>query len=128
MNNTRKTIHWKAYSLIMLVGLSVITAAAVWTRSWVLTSIPIGFLFGFSLQKGDLCGSSAFSEVIMMKDRRKVVGLWMVIVTAMAGFAVLDLLGWIVLNPKPFIYLNVIVGGVLFGVGMVLAPTCEMRV
>lgn len=60
----------------------------------------------------------------MMKDRRKVVGLWMVIVTAMAGFAVLDLLGWIVLNPKPFIYLNAIVGGVLFGVGMVLAGGC----
>jgi len=108
----------------MLVGLSFITAAAIWTRFWVLTSIPIGFLFGFFLQKGDLCGSSAFSEVVMMKDRRKVVGLWMVIVTAMAGFAVLDLLGWIVLNPKPFIYLNVIVGGILFGVGMVLAGGC----
>jgi uncharacterized membrane protein YedE/YeeE len=90
----------------------------------VLTALPIGFLFGFFLQKGDLCGSSAFSEVLMMKDRRKLFGLWMVIVVAMAGFAVLDLLGWVSLNPKPFLYLNLLVGGITFGVGMVLAGGC----
>jgi uncharacterized membrane protein YedE/YeeE len=42
----------------------------------------------------------------------------------MAGFAVLDLLGWVVLNPKPFLYWNYLVGGVLFGVGMVFAGGC----
>ena len=47
----------------------------------VLTAIPIGFLFGFFLQKGDLCGASAFSEVLLMKDWRKIYGLWVCIVT-----------------------------------------------
>lgn len=35
------------------------------TGLWVLTAIPIGFLFGFFLEKADLCGSSAFSEVLL---------------------------------------------------------------
>jgi uncharacterized membrane protein YedE/YeeE len=42
----------------------------------------------------------------------------------MAGFAILDLLGWVNLNPKPFLYWNYLVGGILFGVGMVLAGGC----
>lgn len=124
MKASQQTKHWRGYALFILAGLLLVTTAAAWTGLWVLTSIPIGFLFGFFLQKGDLCGSSAFSEVIMMKDRRKIAGIWVVIVTAMAGFAVLDLLGWIKLNPKPFLYLNVIVGGLVFGVGMVLAGGC----
>ena len=98
----------KAYALVSLTGIAVILILASITRLWVLTAVPIGFLFGFFLQKGDLCGSSAFSEVIMMKDRRKVFGLWIIIVVGMAGIAVLDVLGWITLNPKPFIYLNYI--------------------
>ncbi|MFH2001812.1 MAG: YeeE/YedE family protein [Planctomycetota bacterium] len=124
MDQTRKASSWKAYSLASLVGIVVVLALALVTRIWVLTAIPIGFLFGFFLQKGDLCGSSAFSEVIMMKDRRKVFGLWVVIVVGMAGIAALDLLGWVKLNPKPLTYLNYIVGGLIFGVGMVLAGGC----
>jgi uncharacterized membrane protein YedE/YeeE len=106
------------------MGIIVATAVASATGYWVLTAVPIGFLFGFFLQKGDLCGSSAFSEILLMKDKRKVLGLWVVIVVAMMGFAIMDLLGWIQLNPKPLIYLNYIVGGLLFGVGMVLAGGC----
>jgi hypothetical protein len=90
----------------------------------VLSALPIGFLFGFFLQKGDLCGSSAFSEALMMRDKRKIIGLWAVIAVAMLGFAVLDLLGWVQLNPKPLLYLNYLVGGLVFGVGMVLAGGC----
>jgi uncharacterized membrane protein YedE/YeeE len=120
----KKGSHWKVLLYPSLAALIVITAIAVWSQLWILTAIPIGFLFGFFLQKGDLCGSSAFSEVLMMKDRRKVAGIWVLIVVAMIGFAVLDLLGWVKLNPKPFIYWNYILGGLVFGVGMVLAGGC----
>jgi hypothetical protein len=57
-----------------------------------LTAIPIGFLLGFFLKKGELWGSSAMSEVILMKDQKKLFGYWLAIVTSMLGFAILDLL------------------------------------
>lgn len=115
---------WKFYAtagLLLVVGLTLV---AVITKLWVLTAIPVGFLFGFFLQKGDLCGSSAFSETIMMRDPRKLIGLWVLIVVAMIGFAVLDLMGLVKLNPKPLLYLSYIVGGVVFGAGIVLAGGC----
>jgi uncharacterized membrane protein YedE/YeeE len=109
---------------VFAVILAAITVAAWLTGRWVLTAIPIGALFGFFLQKGDLCGSSAFSEVVLARDWRKVWGLWVAIVVSMLGIAVGDLLGWIQLNPKPFMWAGAVVGGVVFGVGMVLAGGC----
>lgn len=117
-------VNWKIYSTVSPLCMIIITIAAAVTKLWVLTAIPIGFLFGFFLQKGDLCGSSAFSETIMMRDPRKIIGLWMLIVVAMLGIGGLDLLGWVKLNPKPFLYLNYIIGGIIFGTGMVLAGGC----
>ena len=109
---------------VLVVLLVAITVAAWWTGRWFLTAIPIGVLFGFFLQKGDLCGSSAFSEVVLARDWRKVWGLWVAIVVSMLGIALGDLLGWIQLNPKPLMWAGAVVGGVVFGVGMVLAGGC----
>jgi hypothetical protein len=91
-------------AIVLVVLLAAVTVAAWATGWWVLTAIPIGALFGFFLQKGDLCGSSAFSEVILARDGRKVWGLWVAIVVSMLGIALGDLLGWIQLNPKPFMW------------------------
>ncbi len=77
-------------AVLTSVVLAGITVAAWVTGRWVLTAIPIGVLFGFFLQKGDLCGSSAFSEVVLARDWRKVWGLWVAIVVSMAGIAVGD--------------------------------------
>ncbi len=121
---TAKQSNWRTYTTLSVIGIVAATVVAAITELWVLTAIPIGFLFGFFLQKGDLCGSSAFSETIMMRDPRKMIGLWILIVVAMVGFAGLDLLGWVKLNPKPLLYLNYIIGGIIFGVGMVLAGGC----
>jgi uncharacterized membrane protein YedE/YeeE len=104
--------------------LAAVSVLAAYTGLWALTAIPIGFLFGFFLEKGDLCGASAFSEVLVMKEWQKTWGLWVAIVTAMVGFALLDLLGWVQLSPKPFLWANYLVGGILFGVGMVLTGGC----
>ncbi|MDY6973196.1 MAG: YeeE/YedE family protein [Thermodesulfobacteriota bacterium] len=124
MSSAEKPFEWRAYAILSVLVLLAVTAAAVMTRLWVLTAIPVGFLFGFFLKKGELCGASAFSEVILFRDRGKMIGLWTAIVVAMAGFAVIDLLGWVQLNPKPMTWLSYIVGGLLFGTGMVLAGGC----
>ncbi|RPI98010.1 MAG: YeeE/YedE family protein, partial [Candidatus Aminicenantes bacterium] len=111
------------FALTVIAGLGVL-AAAVMTGRWVLSAFPLGLLFGFFLQKGDLCGASAFSEVLLMRDGRKVFGVWVGIVVAMAGFAGAGLLGLAPLNPKPLLWVNDIVGGLVFGAGTVLAGGC----
>jgi len=47
-----------------------------------------------------------------------------VIVVSMIGFALLSAMGWVKLNPKPLIWANYIVGGIAFGIGIVLAGGC----
>ncbi len=121
MNEPR---HWRRDGALSLVALAVVLGWAVVTRTWVLTALPVGFLFGYFLQKGDLCGASAFSEVVLARDGRKVFGLWVAIVVSMVGFAAIEALGWVHLAPKPMLWMNAIVGGIIFGVGTVLAGGC----
>ncbi len=116
--------HWRRDATLSLLLLVLLTGAAWWTRTWVLAAAPVGFLFGFLLQKGDLCGASAFSEVILARDGRKTFGLWVAIVVSMLGFALIEALGWVRLAPKPMLWVNYVVGGSLFGAGTVLAGGC----
>ncbi len=112
--------------LLALAG-ALVLLPVVWawgTGWWVVTAIPVGFLFGFFLQKGDLCGSSAMSEVLLFRDARKLAGLWVAIVVSMVGFAVLERLGWVTLKPKPLLWASMLVGGAIFGAGTVLAGGC----
>ncbi len=103
----------------------LVPAIVAWqSGAWFWTAVPVGFLFGFLLQKGDLCGSSAMSEVLLFKDARKLAGLWVAIAVSMVGLAIIERLGWVVLKPKPLLWASSIVGGVIFGAGTVLAGGC----
>ena len=62
---------WKIWGWSVCLILILIVVTSVFTGLWVLTAIPIGFLFGFFLEKADLCGSTALSEVLLMRDWRK---------------------------------------------------------
>jgi uncharacterized membrane protein YedE/YeeE len=108
-------------SLIFLVA---VTLAAIFSGLWVLTAIPVGFLFGFFMERSDLCGASSFSEVVLMRDTGKVWGLWVAIAVSMVFFAAGSSLGWIKLSPKPLLWANYVLGGIIFGVGTVLAGGC----
>ena len=110
-------------SLLIVVGILMIISSAA-TGLWVITAIPIGFLFGFFLEKADLCGASAFSEVLLVKDGRKLWGLWVIIAVGMLVFSLLSLLGLIQLSPKPLMWPSYLIGGILFGIGIVLAGGC----
>jgi hypothetical protein len=124
MASSQPPIHWRAYALVATLGMILLTIIAAVTRVWVLTAIPVGFLFGFFLQKGSLCGAAALSEVVVFRDRAKVAGIWIAIVVSMIGFAAIEAMGWVQLAPKPMIWVSALVGGVLFGVGTVLAGGC----
>ncbi|MFO8058050.1 MAG: YeeE/YedE family protein [bacterium] len=119
-----KTTRWKGITIFSVLVIIAITVSATFTGHWVLTALPVGFLFGFFLEKADLCGASAFSEAFMWKDWRKLQGIWMIVAVSMPAFALFAGLDLIKLNPKPLLWANYIVGGAIFGVGMVLAGGC----
>jgi hypothetical protein len=124
MTQKNQNENWKRYAWFGLIVIILPFLISIYTRLWVYSAITIGFLFGFFLQKGQLCGSSAFSEVIIMKDRKKLWGLWVAIVTGMGLFAIGSTAGLHSLTVKPLLILNMIIGGIIFGAGTVLAGGC----
>ena len=116
--NRKPLIVFSASALLISIGISADTGL------WVIMALPIGFLFGFFLQKGDLCGAAGCSEVLLFRSWNKLYGIWICIITCMALFACFDLFGWIDLNPHPLYWVNNIVGGLIFGAGSVLAGGC----
>jgi uncharacterized protein len=91
-----------------------------------------GLAFGFVLQRSRFCFASAFRDLFLLGDARVMKGIIAGLAVATAGFAVLmaRLLpeaGW---GSLPFgatvlpLGIHTLLGGVLFGIGMVLAGGC----
>jgi uncharacterized protein len=89
----------------------------------VISGLAVGFMFGFVLQHGRFCMNTAFREVLFgdfTVFRAYLVALLVVIIGANA----LDQLGIIHFRNIPFTWLANVLGGYLFGIGMVLAGGC----
>ncbi|MEW5993279.1 MAG: YeeE/YedE family protein [Candidatus Zixiibacteriota bacterium] len=110
--------------VMLLLTAGALVAVAWLTGRWVLTSIVIGLVFGFAAQRAGFCGASILSNVVLEKDVRGVVGAGFAIFVAMLGFAVLAAMGLVEPNPKPFKLLPAVIGGIVFGTGMVFAGGC----
>jgi uncharacterized protein len=89
-----------------------------------ISAVVIGLLFGFVMQRTGFCGSALISSVFLYKDKKGIWGILLAIFISMLGFAVLAKLEWIIPNPNPMRLLSAVVGGLVFGVGMVLAGGC----
>uniref|UniRef100_A0A7C3MGN4 YeeE/YedE family protein n=1 Tax=Dictyoglomus thermophilum TaxID=14 RepID=A0A7C3MGN4_DICTH len=88
----------------------------------------VGILFGVVLQRSRMCFNSAFRDVKFSKDNYLLKMAALAILVETIGFHLVASLGFIKLNPLPFIPLAQIVGGFLFGMGMVLAGGCASGV
>ncbi len=88
------------------------------------TATLIGLLLGIVLQRAGFCGASLLSSVVLYREWRGVLGLLVAVLVSMVGFAVLAQWDWVIPNPKPMRLASGVVGGLVFGVGMVLAGGC----
>lgn len=93
-----------------------------------LQGLLVGILFGVLLQRSRLCFNSAIRDVKMTKDNYLMKMALLAILVETIGFQLVAQLGLIKLNPLPFIPLAQIIGGFLFGMGMVLAGGCASGV
>ncbi|MDK2886218.1 MAG: uncharacterized protein PWP54_776 [Thermosipho sp. (in: thermotogales)] len=90
--------------------------------------IVFGLIFGIILQRGRICFNSAFRDVKLFKDNYLMKFAALVIGLQILTFLFFAQMGWITLNPKPFNWVGNIIGGYLFGMGMVLAGGCASGV
>jgi uncharacterized membrane protein YedE/YeeE len=91
-----------------------------------------GLAFGFVLQRSRFCFASAFRDLFLLGDARVMKGIIAGLAVATAGFAVLmaRLLPEVGVGSLPVgatvlpLGIHTVLGGVLFGIGMVLAGGC----
>jgi uncharacterized membrane protein YedE/YeeE len=99
-------------------------ATASVTPGFVLSGLIIGVVFGFILQRGQFCMNSAFRDAIFMKDFNMFRAYLIALVIMVIGANILEGLGMVVLKRQTFYPLANIIGGYIFGIGMVLAEGC----
>ncbi len=93
----------------------------------ILGGLVIGILFGLALQRGRLCFNSAIRDPLIFKDYTLIKAVFMAIAVSMIGFAIMGFAGFVP-APKPFMPIAQLVGGFVFGMGMVLAAACASGV
>lgn len=86
--------------------------------------IVLGIIFGFVLQRGRFCMNSAFRDPLLLKDFSLLKAVILAIAIEMLGFALMQVSGIITMAPKSFSWAAQLIGGSLFGMGMVLAAGC----
>lgn len=92
--------------------------------SYILSGLVVGIAFGIALQRGRFCFNSAFRDALLFKDNTIIKALGVAVIVEMVGFQLTSDLGLVQLYPRGLYWGANIMGGFLFGVGMVLAGGC----
>jgi uncharacterized membrane protein YedE/YeeE len=95
-----------------------------WNATLVLTSVGTGFVFGYVIQRGGFCLTRALTNFFIMGDRGMVQSYLIALVSAAAGTHLLIELGLVEIPIRPFRWLSNLVGGFVFGIGMILSGGC----
>ncbi len=92
-----------------------------------ISGVGVGILFGFVLQRGRFCMNSGFRDVIFMNDYTLMRAYFLALLVAIVGANLLEdfgLVGEDGLRRQQFNYVANIVGGYIFGLGIVMAGGC----
>jgi len=96
------------------------------STSAILSGVVLGAVFGFVLQRGRFCLNAAFRDVIYIRNFTLLRAYVLALVIAVIGSNLLEQFGIVSLDQgrQEFAWLANVLGGYLFGVGMVLAGGC----
>lgn len=102
------------------------------TRTVLASTFVLTFLFGAVLQRTHFCTMGAVSDIVNMGDWTRMrmwvlaIGVAMIGTGLLAGAGMIDPARTIYAGPR-LIWLSALVGGLLFGFGMVLASGCGSK-
>jgi uncharacterized membrane protein YedE/YeeE len=100
------------------------TAAQGVSLGFIVSGLVIGGLIGFILQRGRFCMNTAFRDTIFIKDFTMFRAYLIALIVMIVGSNVLNDMGMIHLKAQTFYPLANIIGGYIFGLGIVLAGGC----
>jgi uncharacterized membrane protein YedE/YeeE len=94
---------------------------------WVLfvSALSVGVVFGYVIQRGGFCLTRALSNVVLMRDGTILRAYILALLVAMVGVQIIETLGLVDIPLRPLRWVSNIVGGLLFGVGMILSGGCS---
>ena len=116
-----------AYSLLFffLIVQLYFLANQNFTRAAV---FALGIGFGYAVSRSRFCFASAFRDLIMFRDKAMSRGVTVLIAVSAAGFFVVQWLAVLGGNDPPGkinpVGWHLVIGGIIFGTGMVLAGGC----
>jgi uncharacterized membrane protein YedE/YeeE len=90
----------------------------------IILGLICGILLGFVLQRGRFCMVSAYRDIYLVKDSRLFIATLIAIAVQSIGVYALQAAGVITLKTVPFMWEAAIIGGFLFGIGIVMAGGC----
>jgi len=108
------------------INLDTLTAQVLWA------ALALSMVFGAITQRTHFCTMGAVADVVNMGDWARARMWVLAIATAVLGFNLMVGLGWIEARNSIYagarlLWLSSLVGGLLFGVGMVLASGCGSK-
>ncbi len=89
------------------------------------SSLATGLVFGFVMQRGGFCLTRAISNAVLMRDTTILRAYVLALLVAMAGVQAMQSGGLVEIPIRQLHWLSNVVGGVLFGVGMILSGGCS---
>jgi len=91
----------------------------------IVSGLLVGLIFGFILQRGRFCVNTAFRDVIFVKDLTMFRAYILALIVIVIGANLLEDMGYIfMLRRQEFAPIGNILGGYMFGLGIVLAGGC----
>ncbi|WP_394216405.1 YeeE/YedE family protein [Brachybacterium vulturis] len=90
----------------------------------IFTGLLLGAILGYILQRSRFCVTGAFRDLYMARSARYFVPFLLAIAIQAIGVAALTGMGVIAPEPATFAPLAVIGGGLLFGIGIIMAGGC----
>jgi uncharacterized membrane protein YedE/YeeE len=100
------------------------SAAQGVSLGFIVSGLIIGGLIGFILQRGRFCMNTAFRDTIFIKDLTMFRAYLIALIVMIVGSNILNDMGIIHLKAQTFYPMANIIGGYIFGLGIVLAGGC----
>jgi hypothetical protein len=91
---------------------------------FIASGLLVGLLLGWVLQRGRFCMNTAFRDTIFIKDMTLLRAYAIALMVTIVGAHLLNDMGLLHLRRQPFLPVAQIVGGYVFGLGIVLAGGC----